>query len=53
MMNEYLPLVIACAVIGAFTLIFTAAYIVLIRKVKHPQNERRMTDSYLDRKSVV
>lgn len=50
MMNEYLPLVIACAVIGAFTLIFTAAYIVLIRKVKHPQNERRMTDSYLIRR---
>lgn len=50
MMNEYLPLVIACAVIGAFTLIFTAAYIILIRKVKHPQSERRMTDSYLIRR---
>ena len=47
MMNEFLPLIIACAVIGLFTLVFVAAYIALKRHVKHPENERHMTDSYL------
>ncbi len=47
MMKEYLPLLIACAVIGLFTLVFVAAYIALKRHVKHPENERHMTDSYL------
>ena len=46
-MKEYLPLLIACAVIGLFTLVFVAAYIALKRHVKHPENERHMTDSYL------
>ena len=47
MMKQFLPLLIACAVIGLFTLVFVAAYIALKRHVKHPENERHMTDSYL------
>ena len=45
-MKQFLPLLIACAVIGLFTLVFVAAYIALKRHVKHPENERHMTDSY-------
>ena len=47
MMKQFLPLLIACAVIGLFTLVFVAAYIALKRHVKHPENKRHMTDSYL------
>ena len=47
MMKQFQPLLIACAVIGLFTLVFVAAYIALKRHVKHPENERHMTDSYL------
>ena len=50
MMNEFLPLIIACAVIGLFTLAFVAAYFVLKRRVKHPENERHMSDAYLIRR---
>lgn len=46
-MRDYLPLLIACAVIGAFTLAFVAAYAVMKRNIKHPANERHMSDSYL------
>ena len=49
-MNEFLPLIIACAVIGLFTLAFVAAYFVLKRRVKHPENERHMSDAYLIRR---
>ena len=49
-MNEYLPLLIACGVIGLFTLVFVAAYFVLKHNVKHPENERHMSDSYLIRR---
>ena len=49
-MDAYLPLMIACGVIGLFTLIFVAAYFVLKHNVKHPENERHMTGSYLIRR---
>ena len=49
-MKEYLPLAIACAVIGLFTLVFVAAYIALKRHVKQPENERHMTNSYLTKR---
>ena len=40
-MREYLPLLIVCAVIGVFTILFLAAYAVLKRKT----SERHMSDS--------
>ena len=43
-MKQYLPLLIAGGVIGLFTLAFVAGYIGLVRHVKHPESERRMTD---------
>ena len=49
-MNEFLPLIIACAVIGLFTLVFVAAYFVLKRRVKHSESERHMSDAYLIRR---
>ena len=49
-MNEFLPLIIACAVIGLFTLVFVAAYFVLKRHVKHSESERHMSDAYLIRR---
>ena len=50
MMKEYLPLLIACAVIGLFTLVFVGAYIALKRHVKQPTNERHMSNSYLTKR---
>ena len=50
MMKEYLPLLISCAIIGLFTLVFAVGYIVLVRHVKHPESERRMSDSDLIRR---
>ena len=50
MMKEYLPLLIACAVIGLFTLVFVMAYLALKRHVKHPTNERHMSNSYLTKR---
>ena len=44
-MNEFLPLIIACAVIGLFTLVFVAAYFDLKRHVKHSESERHMSDA--------
>ncbi len=49
-MNEYLPLIIVCAIIGAFTVVFTGAYIALIRRVKNPTSERHMADGELIRR---
>ncbi|MCI6435537.1 MAG: ABC transporter ATP-binding protein/permease [Clostridiales bacterium] len=49
-MKEYQPLLIACGVIGLFTLVFVAAYFVLKHNVKHPENERHMSDGYLIRR---
>jgi len=49
-MNEYLPLIIVCAIIGAFTVVFAGAYIVLRRRVKVPVNERHMEDGELIRR---
>ena len=49
-MKQYLPLLIAGGVIGLFTLAFVAGYIGLVRHVKHPESERRMTDGYLIRR---
>ena len=44
-MREYLPLLIVCAVIGVFTILFLAAYAVLKRKTKEETSERHMSDS--------
>ena len=44
-MREYLPLLIVCAVIGVFTILFLAAYVVLKRKTKEETSERHMSDS--------
>ena len=49
-MRNNLPLLIACGVIGLFTLVFVAAYFVLKHNVKHPENERHMSDGYLIRR---
>lgn len=46
-MNEYLPLIIAGAIIGAFALAFVIAYAALCRRIKTPENERNMTDKEL------
>ena len=43
-MTEYLPLIIACAVIGAFAVVFLGAYIVLCRRTKNASGERHMAD---------
>lgn len=44
-MREYLPLLIVCAVIGVFTILFLAAYAVLKQKTKEETSERHMSDS--------
>ena len=44
-MREYLPLLIVCAVIGVFTILFLASYAVLKRKTKAETSERHMSDS--------
>ena len=49
-MREYLPLLIAGGVIGLFTLVFIAAYVVLKRRIKKPAHERQMSDGYLIRR---
>lgn len=46
-MREYLPLLIAGAVIGVFTVFFLVAYGILKCKVKQPAHERNMSDRYL------
>ena len=46
-MREYLPLLIAGAVIGVFTVFFLVAYRILKCKVKQPAHERNMSDRYL------
>jgi len=49
-MREYLPLLIVCAVIGAFTLAFALAYIALKRRIKEPTKERNMSDGEIIRR---
>ena len=49
-MREYLPLLIACAVIGVFTVVFIAAYFILKHRIKKPTTERHMTDGELIRR---
>ena len=49
-MREYLPLLIACAVIGVFTVVFIVAYFILKHHIKKPTSERRMTDGELIRR---
>ena len=49
-MREYLPLLIAGGVIGLFTLVFIAAYVVLRHRIKKPAHERQMSDGYLIRR---
>ena len=46
-MRDYLPLLIAGAVIGAFTVVFLVAYAALKRSIKTPAHERQMSDGYL------
>ena len=43
-MGEYLPLLILCAIIGVFSLIFLVAYLVLQRKTRAQTSERHMSD---------
>lgn len=49
-MREYLPLLIVCAVIGVFTILFLAAYAVLKQKTKEETSERHMSDSEIIRR---
>ena len=49
-MREYLPLLIVCAVIGVFTILFLAAYDVLKRKTKEETSERHMSDGEIIRR---
>ena len=49
-MRDYLPLIIAGAVIGAFTVVFIIAYAALKRSIKTPAHERTMSDGYLIRR---
>lgn len=49
-MREYLPLLIVCAVIGVFTILFLADYAVLKRKTKEETSERHMSDSEIIRR---
>lgn len=46
-MREYMPLIVAGAIICAFALAFILAYFALCRRVKQPENERDMTDREL------
>ncbi len=43
-MREYLPLMIVCAVIGVFTLLFLAAYALLKKKADADKHERNIAD---------
>lgn len=49
-MREYLPLLIVCAVIGVFTILFLAAYAVLKWKTKAETSERHMSDGEIIRR---
>ena len=49
-MAEYLPLLIVCAIICVFTLIFTCAYFVLKKKTKNDRSERHMSDGEIIRR---
>ena len=49
-MAEYLPLILVCAVIGAFTVVFLIAYLALCRRTKNETGERHMADSELIRR---
>ena len=48
-MREYLPLIIPCAIIGVFTLVFLCAYAVLKKKTAKETSERHMPDSEIIR----
>lgn len=49
-MRQYSPLILAGAVIGAFSLVFILAYVALVRRVRTPENERNMSDGELIRR---
>mgnify|MGYP000155831662 FL=1 len=49
-MAEYLPLILVCAIIGAFTVVFLIAYLALCRRTKNETGERHMADSELIRR---
>ena len=49
-MAEYLPLILVCAIIGAFTVVFLIAYLALCRRTKNQTGERHMADSELIRR---
>ncbi len=49
-MTEYMPLLIVCAVIGLFTLLFLAAYLILQKKTKDQLSERTMSDKEIVRR---
>ena len=49
-MAEYLPLILVCAIIGTFTVVFLIAYLALCRRTKNETGERHMADSELIRR---
>ena len=49
-MREYLPLIIPCAIIGVFTLVFLCANAVLKKKTAKETSERHMSDSEIIRR---
>ncbi len=51
--NEYLPILIVGAVIGVFTLLFTAAYVWECRKKEEKDTERTMSDGEIMRRLLV
>ena len=49
-MREYLPLILVGAVIGAFTVVFSLAYLALRRRTAGEAGERHMEDGELIRR---
>ena len=49
-MTDYLPLLTVGAIIGAFTLLFAAAYIILKVRTRNEEERRQMTDRELSRR---
>ncbi|MBQ6163099.1 MAG: ABC transporter ATP-binding protein [Clostridia bacterium] len=49
-MTEYAPLLLVGAIIGTFTLLFSAAYIILKIKTKNEEDRRQMSDRELTKR---
>jgi len=52
-MREYLPILIVGAIIGAFALVFSLAYIAMRRKATEPEFERHLTDGVIVKRLIV